>query len=169
VIRPSRVALRTGGFTLIEVLVALAIVAIGIYLHDKTLAEWVALNHIAEQRLQPKLPQTGNTDGDVDFAGQKWHWRQETVATAVKGMVRMDVMVRPADSKAAVDKGWFVTVSGIAGDAVSAPQGTQLWGTGTTTPTPEGTGTGNGTNLGGGQQNPTPVVPPVPRRSGSSQ
>jgi general secretion pathway protein I len=62
VIRPSRVALRTGGFTLIEVLVALAIVAIGmaavlgalsssggtiIYLHDKTLAEWVALNHIA--------------------------------------------------------------------------------------------------------------------------
>jgi hypothetical protein len=81
----------------------------------------------------------------------------------------MDVMVRPADSKAAVDKGWFVTVSGIAGDAVSAPQGTQLWGTGTTTPTPEGTGTGNGTNLGGGQQNPTPVVPPVPRRSGSSQ
>jgi general secretion pathway protein I len=188
VIRTSRVAPRTGGFTLIEVLVALAIVAIGmaavlgalsssggtiIYLHDKTLAEWVALNHIAEQRLQPKLPQTGNTDGDVDFAGQKWHWRQETVATAVKGMIRMDVMVRPADSKAADDRGWYVTVSGIAGDAVSAPQGTQLWGTGTTTPTPDGTGTGtgtgNGTNIGGTLQNPTTVVPPVPTPSGSSQ
>jgi general secretion pathway protein I len=178
VIRPPRLAPRTGGFTLIEVLVALAIVAIGmaavlsalsssggtvIYLHDKTLAEWVALNHIAEQRLQPKLPQTGNTDGDVDFAGQKWHWRQETVATAVKGMVRMDVMVRPADSKAGDDKGWYTTVSGIAGDAVAAPQGTLLWGTGTTTPQPEQPGgTGLNPNNGVIPQNPAPTpTPPI--------
>src|SRR5215472_6387908 len=127
---------RQGGFTLIEVLVALAIVAIGmaavlgtltssastvVYMRDKTLANWVALNHIAEVRLQPQMPQLGNTEGDVDFAGQKWHWRQETVATAVQGMVRMDVHVRPADIKADEDRGWYVTMSGIMGDAVAAP------------------------------------------------
>jgi general secretion pathway protein I len=178
VTRPPFAAPRGSGFTLIEVLVALAIVAIGmaavlgaltssagtiLYLRDKTLAEWVALNHIAEQRLQPKLPETGNTDGDVDYAGQKWHWRQETVATAVQGMIRMDVMVRPADSKAGDNRGWFVTVSGIAGDAVSPPRGDlPLWGTGTTTPTTPM----NPTN----PTSPTsPTSPTIPQKSGSLQ
>ena len=145
------------GFTLIEVLVALAIVAIGmaavlstltssastvIYMKDRTVAQWIALNHIAEQRLQGQVPALGNTDGDLDYAGSKWHWRQETVATAVQGMVRMDVHVRPADSKADNDHGWYVTLSGIMGDAVGAPRGDMpLWGTGTTVP---GCQNGNG-------------------------
>ncbi len=134
---------RRRGFTLIEILVALAIVAIGmaavlgaltssastvLFMRDKTLAQWVALNHIAEARLQNQagqVPQTGNTTtGDVDYAGQKWHWRQQTLATAVQGMVRLDVMVRPADVKADDDHGWYVTLSGMMGDAVGcAPWG----------------------------------------------
>jgi len=146
---------HSGGFTLIEVLVALAIVAIGmaavlgtlsssastlLYLRDKTLAEWVALNQIANVRLQAQPPTTGNTDGDVDYAGRKWHWRQEVVATEVQGMVRIDVKVRPADIKAGDDNGWFVTVSGISGDAVGPPRGDMpLWGTSTTNPNPNGT------------------------------
>jgi general secretion pathway protein I len=141
------------GFTLIEVLVALAIVAIGmaavlgtltssastvIYMKDRTLAQWIALNHIAEQRLQPQVPALGNSDGDIDYAGSKWHWRQETVATAVQGMVRMDVSVRPADIKADNDHNWYVTLSGIMGDAVGTPRGDMLWGTGTTAPCTNG-------------------------------
>jgi general secretion pathway protein I len=160
---------RGRGFTLIEVLVALAIVAIGMaavlgaltssastvmYMRDKTLANWVALNHIAEQRLQPQMPQLGNSDGDVDFAGQKWHWRQETVNTAVKGMIRMDVMVRPADIKADDDKGWYVTLSGIMGDAVSQPRGDMpMWGSGTTGPNPGMGGPNNGQNPNGTNPN----------------
>jgi general secretion pathway protein I len=159
---------RRRGFTLIEVLVALAIVAIGmaavlgtltssastiLYMRDKTLAQWVALNHIAEARLknQPgQVPQLGNTDGDVDYAGQKWHWRQETVATAVQGMVRLDVRVRPADVKADNDHGWYVTLSGIMGDAVSAPRGDMpLWGSGTTLPGQPGQGGAAGTGTSG--------------------
>jgi general secretion pathway protein I len=171
---------RQRGFTLIEVLVALAIVAIGmaavlgtltssastvIYMHDKTLANWVALNHIAEQRLKPQLPQLGNTEGEVDYANQKWHWRQETVATAVKGMIRMDVMVRPADIKADKDRGWYVTLSGIMGDAVAPPRGDMpTWGSGTTTPIPGQ----NGTNPSGSPStNQTNLPPPNPTRGGS--
>ncbi len=125
------------GFTLIEVLVALAIVAIGMaavlgalsssagtlsYLRDKTFAQWVALNQIANDRLSGQQPPTGNSNGDTDFAGRKWHWRQEVVATQVPGVVRIDVRVRPADVKADDNSGWFTTVSGIQGrsDTVAA-------------------------------------------------
>jgi general secretion pathway protein I len=124
------------GFTLIEVLVALAIVAIGMaavlgalsssantlsYLRDKTFAQWVALNQIATLRLSGQMTPTGNSDGDTDFAGRTWHWRREVTATQVPGVVRIDVKVRPADIKADEDKGWFTTVSGIQGDAVGVP------------------------------------------------
>lgn len=170
---PSIAKPRERGFTLIEVLVALAIVAIGmaavlssltasahnvVFLRDKTLANWVALNLIANQRLQPQMPQLGNTDGDVDFAGQKWHWRQETIQTAVQGMIRMDIMVRPADIKADDDKSWYVTLSGIMGDAVGQPRGDNpLWGSGTIPGQPNN-----------GQPNPNPTNPPTtPPKTGN--
>ncbi|HUJ52151.1 MAG TPA: type II secretion system minor pseudopilin GspI [Steroidobacteraceae bacterium] len=135
---------RRAGFTLIEVLVALAIVAIGMaavlgaltssadtisYLRDKTFAQWVALNQIATVRLSGQVAPVGNSNGDVEFAGRSWHWRQEVTATQIPGAVRIDVKVRPKDVKGDDDKGWFTTVSGIQGDAVGAPNGFQPnWG-----------------------------------------
>ena len=158
---------RAHGFTLVEVLVALIIVALGMsalmsalsssassvsYMRDKTLAEWVALNQIATFRLQltqGQIPAVATTNGDIDeYAGRSWHWRQDIVATPVQGMMRIDVKVRPKEVKAGDDDGWYVTVSGLTGDALAAPGTTMIsWDTTTNGNGPNGNGpNGNGPN-----------------------
>jgi general secretion pathway protein I len=124
------------GFTLIEVLVALAIVAIGmaalmsaltssanstVFLRDKTLAEWVALNQIETARLSLQRPSTGKTDGEAEMAGRKWKWHQEVVETEVKGIRRIDVSSKP--SEVSGDSNWYATMSGITGDALAPARG----------------------------------------------
>lgn len=96
------------GFTLIEVLVALFIVALGIgallstltsaattidHLRDKSFAEWVALNRITETRLTGAAGATGSSNGEVDYAGSKWYWRQAVVDQRMADMLRIDVTV----------------------------------------------------------------------------
>ena len=159
---------RQPGFTLIEVLVALAIVTIGMaallgaltssadtvsYLRDKTLANWVALNEIALVRTSGQLPAPGKSDGDVDFAGRKWHWHQEVNTTQVPGMVRMDVSVRPAGvDSGGSDRGWYATLSGMSGDAVGLPRGDLPdWGAQLLTP---------GSNAAGGRPATAPAITP---------
>jgi general secretion pathway protein I len=168
------------GFTLIEVLVALTIVAVGMaavmgaltssastaaYLRDKTFAQWVALNQIANLRLSGQQPPTGKSDGDTDFAGRTWHWQQEVVTTELPGVERIDVSVRPADLKVdSDDKGWVTTVSGIWGDAVGTPNGWQPdWGS-QTVGGPQA-GPGGSTTGGNPTRAPTtpPTTPPSPR------
>jgi general secretion pathway protein I len=172
---------RRRGFTLIEVLVALAIVTVGmaavlgtltssadtvVYLRDKTFANWVALNQIALVRISGQLPAAGKSDGDTDFAGRKWHWHQEVTATQVTGIVRMDVSVRPADAASTdSDRGWYATVSGIAGDAVGLPRGDLPdWGAQSLTPAsnaPGGT-LAPGATPGTSAPAPPPTQPPPP-------
>lgn len=99
------------GFTLIEVMVALVIVAFGMgavlaslssaagniaALHDKTLAQWIALNLVADARLNLQVPTTGTTQGDVKaFGNADWHWQQDIVSVpAIPGMLEITVRVR---------------------------------------------------------------------------
>ena len=78
---------RARGFTLVEVLAALVIVALGMaallmtlgssastvaYLREKTLAQWIALNQIATARLSGVMPKVGTSDGKIDYAGRRW-------------------------------------------------------------------------------------------------
>lgn len=192
------------GFTLIEVLVALVIVAVGMaavlsalsssastvsFLRDETFAQWLALNQIATLRISGQQPPVGNTDGDTDFAGRSWHWRQEVVSTEVPGVVRIDVKVRPKEIKAGDDEAWTTTVSGISGNSVGIPDGyNPSWGAQApryaamqgATPTPGGIGTsgtniqispssadsGLGSTLESGQSSPTPdpgLISPTPQ------
>jgi general secretion pathway protein I len=101
---------RVSGFTLIEVLVALVIVAFGMgavlsalsssannisALRERSLAEWVALNQVADTRLLLNPPQPGVTEGDVkDFGNADWHWRQDVIAVdMIPGMLEIAVRV----------------------------------------------------------------------------
>jgi general secretion pathway protein I len=153
-----------GGFTLIEVLVALVIVAVGMsavlgalsssastlsFLRDETFAQWVALNKIATIRISGQQPATGNTDGDTDFAGRSWHWRQEVVTTEVPGVVRIDVKVRPKELQAGDDEAWTTTVSGISGNAIGVPDGyNPPWGAQAPRYSTPGANTANGAGVG---------------------
>jgi general secretion pathway protein I len=174
---------RARGFTLIEVLVALTIVAVGMaavmsalnssaetvaYLRDKTFANWVALNKIATIRTSGQQPAKGDSNGDIDFGDRKWHWHMEVVTTDVPGLMRMDVRVRPAEVKADEDTGWITTVSGIYGSAVGRSDGmTPMWGEqGALAGAPDpGTGTGTQQNT---PQAPAPTPTP-PSTTGSGQ
>ncbi|HTW73645.1 MAG TPA: type II secretion system minor pseudopilin GspI [Steroidobacteraceae bacterium] len=103
--------LRLRGFTLLEVLVALVIVALGMSalletltesarniaaLRDRTVAEWIAMNQLALVRLNLNAPTIGTTQGDVqNCANGNWHWRQQVSAVdAVPGLLSITVSVR---------------------------------------------------------------------------
>lgn len=120
------------GFTLIEVVVALAIVAIGMLavfktigdsvnnveaLRDRSFAGWIADNRITEIRLSGQLPSVEETAGEVEFAGRQWHWVTKVSQTQVQGMRRIDVSVRrdgdPEDSS-------LVTLAGFVGATATA-------------------------------------------------
>ncbi len=100
------------GFTLVEVLVALVIVAMAIpallmrignmattTMHTKevAIAYWVAENHLAEihitRQLQRTTP-TGRMADDVRMAGEVWDRVVETEPTPLPGMLRLRVSVR---------------------------------------------------------------------------
>jgi len=130
---------RPHGFTLIEVLVALVVVAVsmtaailavsertrdGTYLRDKTLAHWIAMNLVTERRLQAEAPPLGKTGDEVEFAGRRWRWSMVVDKTAVDTMRRMDVSVRMAD---APEDSSLASVTGFFGTAIAPGTSSQGW------------------------------------------
>jgi general secretion pathway protein I len=125
------------GFTLIEVLVALVIVALGMsalleslgsaadtatWLRDKTVAQWIGFNQLSLTRLAASLPSPGTTAGELDYAGRHWRWRQEVTAMGFPGVYQIDVKVEPALTTTVDESGWVATVTGAVGAAVSPAQ-----------------------------------------------
>lgn len=100
------------GFTLIEVMVALAIVALAVpallftmdqqidgtaYLRDRSLAQVVASNRLAELRLalrDGRQSLRGLTTGSEAMAGRDWYWQMQSQGTEVPDFSRVEVQVR---------------------------------------------------------------------------
>lgn len=103
---------RHRGFTLMEVLIALAVLALGMmavigtagstsrtaaHLRDTTYASWVGMNELAMLRVAQSWPSGDTLDGDADMGGQKWHWKATMSKTADRALLRIDVDVSFAD------------------------------------------------------------------------
>ena len=165
------------GFTLVEVLVALMVVAIGLaalmvavsgtarsssYLRDKTLAQWIALNRLSEVRLNTNKFGQNTDTGELVFAGRTWHYDTRYFDTSIASMKRVVVRVYEGNAKAkgnplAESTGFLGTSLSQPGTAdvnwnqLTVPGGTPVGGT-----LPPGTPAGTlGTPV-----SPTPVVPP---------
>lgn len=106
--------LRQRAFTLLEVLIALAIFASvaavlltasarslqnAARLEEKTLAGWVADNYLNAQQLADTPPAVGEEQLELEYAGRQWQLYSETSATSEPGLRRIDVWVAVADDK----------------------------------------------------------------------
>ena len=99
-------------FTLLEVLIALAVLSIGmitlvkvsnqntiqsLYLKDKTIAQWVAINKVNEIKLAG-WPNTGTSTGEVEMADYTWFWKLKVKNTLHKNIRQLEVEVRHESS-----------------------------------------------------------------------
>lgn len=123
--------MKQRGFTLMEILVALAVVGIGLAaligtaghatrdaaaLRDRTYAEWVAANAMTEIRLEQNFPDTGKRDGDEILGGQRWFWNAEISTTPDPDLRRIDVRVSLEKNG-----GSIVLLSGFMARPAAAP------------------------------------------------
>ena len=101
------------GFTLLEVIVALAVVALGLiaafngviqitsgasYMRERTLASWVAMNELTRIRVGGAFPEVSESDGDVEFGLSTYRWRANVSETGVDNLRRIDMEVAYVDN-----------------------------------------------------------------------
>ena len=97
------------GFTLVEVLVALVILATAFmalievssshtthlaYLRDKVFAHWVAMNKLAEVRMAKDFPELGKNDGSMTMGKKEWFWEETVSDTKIATIHRVEIAVK---------------------------------------------------------------------------
>ncbi len=186
------------GFTLIEVMVALIVVAMGLaalmvavtgtartsgYLRDKTLAQWIALNHLSEIRLNlNQTPLTnstlaGSTPDSVQltFAGRKWHYDTRYFDTTFTSMKRVVVRVYAGDKNTKGNA--LAEATGFLGTALATVGSSNVdWTQGSTLATANGaapavgtTISGSGTTANPGTTTTTTTTPQTPTPQAAPQ
>jgi len=104
------------GFTLIEVMVALAVVAVALpalmfslhqqidgtgYLRDKSIAHLVAANKLTEVRLLARARGQllkGKDSGSTEMAGREWSWQLNSTETILPKFYRVEIKIQAPDS-----------------------------------------------------------------------
>lgn len=117
---------KTTGFTLIEVMIALSIFAvmaatisrtasqntdITLYLEEKTLASFVAENHLNKLKLTG-YPAATQTKSSEEMAGREWHIMTKVENTQLPNFRRIDVQVAKESDK----ENPLVTLTGFMGE-----------------------------------------------------
>ncbi|QDP00022.1 type II secretion system minor pseudopilin GspI [Thalassotalea sp. PS06] len=97
------------GFTLIEVMIAMAIFAIAgtaiikvasssllgtSRMEENTVAQWVAANQLVEASLDQTWPPKKNQRGEVELLEREWHWRRIVEETQDESMRAITIEVR---------------------------------------------------------------------------
>jgi len=100
---------RSKGFTLVEVMVAMLIVGVALpallfqviamvdgtgELRNKAVAQWVAENQLATIKLQKHINGSvprGKLTGETRMAGTTWEWSLEVSATEVEKLKRLEI------------------------------------------------------------------------------
>ena len=128
---------RCKGFTLIEVMVALAIVALSLTavaasmvqmidaanaMRDRTYASWIAQNKITEMRLAADTPEVSASNGEVDYANTTWAWSAVVSATAFDDLYRIEVGVSRAGSDDIIR-----SVTGFVGPPTPPGEANRIW------------------------------------------
>lgn len=128
---------RQSAFTLVEVMVALAVASLALAavaasigqmvdaassMQERTYASWIGQNKIAELRLANILPEVSTTSGEVRYAGLEWAWRATISETGVENLFRVDVEVSFAGSEDVLRN-----VTGFIGEPVLPGEANRAW------------------------------------------
>ncbi len=103
---------RQAGFTLLEIVVALGIIAVALgaamkgvgahinnaaELKRMTLAHWVGMNALTEMQLAGKWPSPKTYKGSATMAGIEWRWQAKVTAQEGDFVRRVDMSVSADD------------------------------------------------------------------------
>ncbi|MBS0612413.1 MAG: type II secretion system minor pseudopilin GspI [Proteobacteria bacterium] len=142
------------GFTLVEVLVGLIVVALSLaalmsgissaargseYLRDKTVAQWIALNRITEVRLNVQKFGESGDKGEISFANRKWRYDTRYFDTDNATIRRVVVRVWPQSAKEKA--GPLAESASFLGSALMPPGSSSIQPDWRSVSTPGGPGT----------------------------
>ncbi len=117
------------GFTLLETLIGLVVLALALValsrtaasqvnafsdMRERTIAGWLAQDVLAQTRLTTQFPSTGKSDGRRRFANRDWRYEVEVQSTDIANIRRIDVRVFDGADAVAM-----ASLTGFASDQVA--------------------------------------------------